>query len=274
MDAAFPLYEKWGLAGVKIDYMDRKDQEMVAFYQRTLRTAAKHHLTVDFHGAYTGSGEERTWPNLLTREGVMGLEYLKWSDRTTARHDVTIPFTRMLAGPMDYTPGGFRNVTPAAFAPRNQLPLLMTTRAHQLALYVVFDSPLQMLSDSPVAYRGQPGAEFLKAVPASWDETRVLDGKIGEYVVIARRRGADWFVGAITDAPRKLTIPLAFAGPGTLEGTVYADVPETAQAPTRVGITPLRLTSTARAPGQLTLDLVQAGGAAVQLRAVPGVTRR
>jgi alpha-glucosidase len=268
MDAAFQLYEKWGVKGVKIDFMDRKDQEIVAFYQRTLRSAAKHHLAVDFHGAYTGSGEERTWPNFLTREGVMGLEYLKWSDRTTARHDVTIPFTRMLAGPMDYTPGGFRNVTAAEFSPRNELPLVMTTRAHQLALYVVFDSPLQMLSDSPAAYRGEPGAEFLKAVPTSWDETRVLDGKIGEYVVIARRRGSDWFIGALTDAPRKLTIPLAFAGPGAFEATVYADVPESAQTPTRIGIAPIKLTTTARATGQLTLDLVQGGGAAVQLRPV------
>ena len=190
MDVAFPLYEKWGLAGVKIDYMDRKDQEIVAFYQRATRTAAKYHLTVDFHGAYAGSGEERTFPNWLTREGVMGLEYCKWSDRVTPRHNVTIPFTRMLTGPMDYTPGGFRNVTAAEFAPRNELPVVMTTRAQQLAMYVVYDSPLQMLSDTPSAYRGEPGAEFLKAVPATWDETRVLDGKIGEYVVIARRHGS------------------------------------------------------------------------------------
>ena len=141
MDVAFPLYEKWGLAGVKVDYMDRKDQEIVAFYQRAARTAAKYHLAIDFHGAYASSGEERTFPNWLTREGVMGLEYLKWSDRSTPRHNVTIPFTRMLVGPMDYTPGGFRNVTVDAFAPRNELPLAMGTRAHQLAMYVVYDSP-------------------------------------------------------------------------------------------------------------------------------------
>ncbi len=156
----------------------------------------------------------------------MGLEYLKWSDRATPRHDVTLPFTRMLAGPMDYTPGGFRNVTAAEFAPRNRLPLVIGTRAHQLALYVVFDGPLQMLADSPAAYRGEPGLEFLKAVPASWDETKVLDGKIGEYAVIARRRGTEWFIGAITDAPRRVQVPLAFLGPGPFEATVYADVPE------------------------------------------------
>ncbi len=178
MESAFALYQKWGVKGVKVDYMDRKDQEIVAFYHRTLQAAARHRLTVDFHGAYAGSGEERTFPNLLTREGVLGLEYLKWSDRVTARHDVTLPFTRMLLGPMDYTPGGFRSVTPAEFAPRKELPVVMTTRAHQLAMYVVYESPLQMLADTPSAYRGEPGADFLKAVPATWDETRVLDGKI------------------------------------------------------------------------------------------------
>ncbi len=265
MDVAFPLYEKWGLGGVKIDYMDRKDQEIVGFYQRTLRTAARYHLTVDFHGAYAPSGEERTYPHFLTREGIMGLEYVKWSDRVTPRHDVTIPFTRMLLGPMDFTPGGFRNVTRADFAPRNDLPVVMTTRAHQLAMYVVYDSPLQMLSDSPAAYRGEPGAEFLKAVPASWDETRVLDGKIGEYVVIARRRGSDWFVGAMTDGPRKLSLPLSFLGSGAFDATVYADVPESAQQPTKLGITPKKVAATGPA-ATLTLDLVSGGGAAIQLR--------
>jgi alpha-glucosidase len=265
MDVAFPLYEKWGLAGVKVDYMDRKDQEIVAFYQRAARTAARYHLAIDFHGAYASSGEERTFPNWLTREGVMGLEYVKWSDRVTPRHDVTIPFTRMLVGPMDYTPGGFRNVTVDAFAPRNELPVVMTTRAHQLAMYVVYDSPLQMLSESPAAYRGEPGSEFLKVVPATWDETKVLDGKIGEYVVIARRHGTDWFLGAMTDGARKLTVPLGFLGPGAFEATVYADVPESATTPTKVGITPVKLGSK-KGPATLALDLVSGGGAAVHIR--------
>jgi len=265
MELAFPLYQKWGLAGVKIDYMDRKDQEIVNFYQRTLATAARYHLLVDFHGAYAPSGEERTYPHFLTREGIMGLEYLKWSDRTTARHDVTIPFTRMLLGPMDYTPGGFRNVTAAEFAPRMELPSVMTTRAHQLALFVVFDSPLQMLADSPVAYRGEPGAEFLTAVPTTWDETRVLDGKIGEFVVIARRHGSDWYLGAITDAPRKLAVPLSFLGQGSFDATVYADTPESSKAPTKIAITPKKVAAAGPA-GTLTLDLAAAGGAAIQIR--------
>jgi alpha-glucosidase len=265
MEEAFAIYEKWGVRGVKVDYMDRKDQEIVAFYRRTLRAAARHHLAVDFHGAYAPTGEERTFPNLLTREGVMGMEYAKWSDRVTPRHDVTLPFTRMLVGPMDYTPGAFRNVTPEGFVPRNLAPESMGTRAHQLAMYVVFDSPLQMLSDYPDAYRGQPGAGFLKVVPASWDETRVLDGRIGEYVVIARRRGNGWFVGAMTDAARTLQVPLAFLGTGAFEGTVYGDVPESAQTPTSIGITPARITGPA-ARRTLTLALARGGGAAIHLR--------
>jgi alpha-glucosidase len=268
MDVAFPLYESWGVRGVKVDYMNRKDQEIVAFYHRTLRTAARYHLAVDFHGAYTGSGEERTFPNGLTREGVMGLEYLKWSDRTTPRHDVTIPFTRMLAGPMDYTPGGFRNVTAAEFVPRHELPLVMSTRAHQLAMYVVYDSPLQMLSDSPSAYRGEPGAEFLKVVPATWDETKVLDGRIGEYVVIARRRGNDWFVGAMTDTARKLAIPLGFLGDGVFEATVFSDAPESAVTPTKIAITPVRLVPK-KGGAKLAVDLVPGGGAAIYIRPAP-----
>ncbi|HEX8119069.1 MAG TPA: glycoside hydrolase family 97 catalytic domain-containing protein, partial [Pyrinomonadaceae bacterium] len=193
MDRAFPYYERLGVRGVKVDFMDRDDQEMVAFYHRILRTAARHHLLVDLHGAYKPTGLARTYPNYVTQEGVLGAEYNKWSARVTATHNVTLPFTRMLAGPMDYTPGGFRNVTREAFQPREVAPEVMTTRAHGLAMYVVYESPLQMVADHPGAYRGQPGAEFLRDVPASWDETRVLAGEIGKYIVVARRRGRDWF---------------------------------------------------------------------------------
>jgi alpha-glucosidase len=265
MDVAFPLYEKWGLAGLKIDYMDRKDQEIVDFYHRAVIAAAKHHLTVDFHGAYASSGEERTYPHWLTREGVMGLEYNKWSDRVSARHNVTIPFTRMLVGPMDYTPGGFRNVTSEAFTVRNELPFVMTTRAHQLAMYVVYDSPLQMLADSPVAYRGAPGSEFLEMVPTTWDETHVLDGRIGEYVVIARRHGSDWYVGAMTDAPRLVTVSLPFLAKGAWQADVFADAPDAAKEPTHVAVSDSRLAATTT-PATLTFDLAPGGGAAVRLR--------
>jgi alpha-glucosidase len=179
---------------------------------------------------------------------------------------VTIPFTRMLLGPMDYTPGGFRNVTKDAFAPRNNLPLAMGTRAHQLAMYVVYDSPLQMLSDTPSAYRGQPGAEFLKVVPATWDETKVLDGKIGEYVVIARRRGSDWFVGAMTDGARRVAIPLRFLGAKPFDATIWADTRDTATNPTRLSVLPARLDGKSSRP--LELSLAAGGGAVLHLRPV------
>ena len=156
MDAAFSQFEKWGIAGVKIDFLDRSDQWMVNWYRMAARKAAEHHLMVDFHGAFKPDGMRRTYPNVLTREGVMGAEYNKWSARVTPQHNVTLAFTRMLAGPMDYTPGGFDNVTKENFAPQHgAAPMVMGTRAHQTALFVVFESELQMVSDSPAAYEGQ-----------------------------------------------------------------------------------------------------------------------
>ena len=154
MDNAFALYERWGLAGVKIDFMDRDDQEMVNFYMRTVKSAAAHHLTVDFHGAYKPTGLRRTYPNLLTREGVLGNEYNKWSTSVTPVHKVTIPFTRMLAGPMDFTPGGFRQRTKATFKAQDVAPFVMGTRANELAELVVYESELAVLCDSPYNYLG------------------------------------------------------------------------------------------------------------------------
>ena len=187
MERAFPLYEKWGIAGVKVDFMQRDDQEMVNFYERLVKLAARHRLMVDYHGAYKPTGMERTYPNLITREGVMGNEHNKWSARVTPTHNTTLPFTRMLCGPMDVTPVGFRHKTPKTFrivgedAPG---PFVMTTRAHQLAMMVVYFSPLQVMADSPYNYRISPGGlDFLKAVPTTWDETRVIDGFPGEFVV-------------------------------------------------------------------------------------------
>ena len=232
MDAAFAQFEKWGIAGVKIDFMDRTDQWMVNWYRTTARKAAEHHLMLDFHGAFKPDGMSRTYPNVLTREGVMGAEYNKWSARVTPTHDVMLAFTRMLAGPMDYTPGGFDNVTREKFVPRNRAPMVMGTRAHHTALFVVFESELQMVSDSPDAYDGQKETEFLKAVPASWDETRVLNGVPPKYITMARRRGAEWFVGSITDwDARELDVPLSFLGSGAYDAEIYADGPNAGAEP-------------------------------------------
>ena len=262
MEKAFPIYEKWGISGVKIDFMDSDDQDMVNFYERTVKLAATHHLTVDFHGAFKPTGIRRTWPNLLTREGVMGNEYNKWSSRVTPEHTVTLPFTRMLAGPMDFTPGGFRNVTPAAFKPREVAPMVMGTRARQLAMMVIYESPLQVMCDSPYSYRGQKGSEFLKVVPTTWDETRALNGAIGEYVTIARRQGARWFLGSMTNAEaRKLEVPLSFLGPGRYRAHIFADMPESADSPEQI----VELTREVGATEKLTLELAPAGGFAAWL---------
>ncbi len=232
MDDAFGQYEKWGIAGVKIDFMDRTDQWMVNWYRTAAKKAADHHLMLDFHGAFKPDGMQRTYPNVLTREGVMGAEYNKWSARITPKHDVTLAFTRMLAGPMDYTPGGFDNVTRDNFVARNRAPMVMGTRAHHTALYVVFESELQMVSDSPDAYDGQKETEFLKAVPASWDETRVLNGVPPKYITVARRRGNEWFVGSITDwDARELDVPLGFLGSGSYDAEIYADGPNAGVQP-------------------------------------------
>jgi alpha-glucosidase len=232
MDDAFGQYEKWGIAGVKIDFMDRTDQWMVNWYRTAAKKSAEHHLMLDFHGAFKPDGMQRTYPNVLTREGVMGAEYNKWSARITPQHDVTLAFTRMLAGPMDYTPGGFDNVTRENFVARDRAPMVMGTRAHHTALYVVFESELQMVSDSPDAYDGQKETEFLKAVPASWDETRVLNGVPPKYITVARRRGNEWFVGSITDwDTRELDVPLSFLGSGNYDAEIYSDGPNAAVQP-------------------------------------------
>ncbi len=260
MNEALDLYAKWGAAGVKVDFMDRDDQEMVNFYERLVRKAAEHHLVVDFHGAYKPTGLRRTYPNLLTREGVMGMEYSKWSDRVTPEHDVTLPFTRMLAGPMDYTPGCFNNATRQQFKPRHIEPMCQGTRAHQLAMYVVFLSPLVMLSDYPESYDSNPGMEFLEKVPTVWDETKVLNGEPAEYVTIARRHGDDWYLGAMTNwDARDLDIPLSFLGAGEYETHIFADGANADKDAASLAISTQRV----KAGDKLTLHLAPGGGAAV-----------
>ncbi|MFN7995909.1 MAG: glycoside hydrolase family 97 protein [Bryobacteraceae bacterium] len=263
MDEAFPMFEKWGVAGVKIDFMDRDDQWMVDWYHRVLRTAAQHHLMIDYHGAYKPDGTRRTWPNLMTREGVMGLEYSKWSGRVTPAHNVILAYTRMLAGPMDYTPGGFRNVTREDFTPRNLEPTVMGTRAHQLALFVVFESAFEMVADHPEAYKGQKELPFLSAVPTIWDETRVLNGKVGEWITIARRRAKEWYIGSITDwTARELDVPLDFLGSGDYIAEIYADGPDAATSPTHTAVEQQRV----RSGSKLHLKLVTGGGCAIRIR--------
>ena len=262
VDEAFTQMEKWGIAGVKIDYLDRTDQWMMNWYRTTAKKAADHHLMVDFHGASKPDGSARTFPNVLTREGVMGAEYNRWSARVTPRHNVTLAFTRMLAGPMDYTPGGFGNVTREGFTPRTTAPVVMHTRAHATALFVVFESELQMVADSPDAYDGQKELEFLKAVPSSWDETRVLNGVPPKYITVARRRGNEWFVGSITNEDaRELDMPLSFLGSGAWDAEIYSDGPNAAAQPKDSVVEKRRV----NAQTVLKLKLAPAGGCAIRL---------
>lgn len=225
MDRAFPLYRSWGIEGVMIDFMDRDDQEMVNFCRDLLRKAAENQLTVTFHGSPKPTGLERTYPNLLTSEGALNLEYNKWDETgSTPEHEVTIPFIRMLAGPLDFHQGSFRGVSVEDFKPRNIAPQVMGTPSRTLASYVVYQNHLPMVADSPSAYRGHPGLPALARIPTSWDDTKVLSGGVGEYVVIARRRGDEWYVAAMNDRRRRaLDAPLRFLGPGRYRAEIYAD---------------------------------------------------
>ncbi|HEX3352211.1 MAG TPA: glycoside hydrolase family 97 protein [Terriglobales bacterium] len=224
-DAALDQFQKWGIAGIKIDFMQRDDQKLINFYYKTCRETAKRHMLVDFHGGQSQVTMTRTWPNMISGEGVRGMEWSKWSAESEPQHNVTLPFTRMFLGPMDYTPGAMLNATKTTFAPIHEHPMAMGTRCHQLAMYVVFESPLQMLSDSPSNYMREPEAmEFLTPVPSVWDETRVLDAKLGKYVLVARRSGRDWYVGAMTNwTGRDLDVDLSFLPPGTFSMDAYQD---------------------------------------------------
>lgn len=212
IDEAFDKFSQWGIKGIKMDFMNRDDQEMVDFYYEVARKAAAHKMLVDFHGAYKPTGWLRTFPNVLTSEGVAGLENHKWGSFVTPKHNVTLPFTRMVAGPMDYTPGAMINFHEKDHKIWFNLPASVGTRCHQLGMYVVYESPLQMLADSPSNYYREPVCmEFLSQVPVVWDETRVLKASVGEYVIVARRHGDAWYIGGMAgEKGQKFEIDLDF----------------------------------------------------------------
>jgi alpha-glucosidase len=225
IDEAVALYQKWGVAGVKVDFMQRDDQKVVNFYREAARKTAEHHLLIDFHGAFKPDGLARTFPNALTREGVKGMENDKWSKDINPDHDATIPFTRMVAGSMDYTPGALLNMDKANFTPNYTRPESQGTRAHQVALYVIYESPLQMLSDNPSSYmKEQETTDFIVKIPVVWDDIIGIDGKVGDYALIARRWGKEWFVGAITDwTARDMDLDLSFLPAGKYSIDIFQD---------------------------------------------------
>jgi alpha-glucosidase len=225
LDESLARFEKWGVKGIKVDFMQRDDQWMVNYYHKVAAKAAEHKLLVDFHGSYKPDGMERTWPNVITREGVKGLENNKWSAECNPEHDVTLPFTRMVAGPMDYTPGAMVNMQKRDFHPVFYRPASQGTRVHQMAMYVIFESPLQMLADSPSNYlRNQECTSFIAAVPVTWDETTVLDARKGDYIITARRKGSDWYLAAMNDwTPFTTEIDLSFLPAGSYRMEIFSD---------------------------------------------------
>lgn len=258
----FDQVAAWGFAGVKIDFMNSDSQETVRWYAAALEAAAARHLLVDFHGAYKPTGLARTWPNFITQEGVLGNEYNKIRrGACTALHTITLPFTRGLLGPMDFTPGGFLNRTAADFkvtAPAE----VIGTRARQLAETVVYFSPLLCLCDSPENYRGQPGVEFFRGLPAVWDDTVVLSADVAQHIVVARRSGNRWYLAGMNgDAPLSLHIPLTFLGAGKWTLRAFADTAESAEHPDQISDS----SRTVTAGEDLPISFAPAGGYAAVL---------
>ena len=266
LDSAFAVFERWGLSGMMVDFMDRDDQEMVNIQTEMLEKAAKHKLHIQFHGAYKPTGLNRTYPNEFTREGTLNYEVNKWDKRITPDHDLDIVFIRMLAGATDYHMGGFRAVPDAQFKVQYTRPLMLGTRCHMLGLYVVFESYLQMVCDYPAAYEGQEGFDFVKRVPTVWDETRVLGEKLREFIAIARRKGNDWYVGAITNrSARNLDIKLDFLSDGKYEAEIYTDANDVGTDPNKVEKRTIVVTNRDSIPA----GLAPGGGMAIYLRKRP-----
>ena len=261
MEEAFAQYEKWGIAGVKIDFMDRDDQEMVEWYDKTVRLAAKHKLMVDFHGAYKPTGYRKTHPNLITREGIFGGEQNKWTG-ISPEHYCTLPYTRLMLGPGDFTPGSFLN----RHYQGNRVPGYRTaqgtgTRAHELSISLIYDSPLLCMCDRPEIYRNDKfgGLEFYRDLPTVWDESKGVAGEIGEYFSLLRRKGNDWYYGAITATDRELELPLDFLGDGEYEATIYSDNNKSREDARNITIEKI----TAKSTDMLLIKMIKGGGQAV-----------
>ena len=225
LDSALNLFNRWGIETIMTDFMDRDDQEMVNFYHRVARACADHHIAIMFHGAYPPKGFNRTWPNVLTHESVLGSEWNIWSELPTPDHNVAIAYTRMLAGPLDYEPGLLLNAQRDQFRPIGKNPMSQSTRCHQLAMFVTYDSPLQIFSGNISQALLEPAfMELLGSIPTTWTDTKIIDGKTGEYIVTARQHGDDWYLAGLGGSTaRDLEIPLDFLGAGDYEATICKD---------------------------------------------------
>jgi alpha-glucosidase len=262
LEKSFTQFEKWGIKGMMVDFLNRDDQEMVNIQTQILQAAAKHHLHIQFHGAYKPTGLSRTYPNEFTREGTLNYECDKWGDVITPDDDISIPFTRMLAGATDYHLGGFRAVPAADYKIQFTRPLVVGTRCHMLAMYVVLESYLQMICDYPDAYEGQPGFEFLNGLPTTWDETKVIGAEVNKYIAIARRKSNDWYIGVITNhEARQMKLKLDFLPAGNYTATIYADADSAAQKPNELNRKTINVTS----KDAIDINLAGGGGAAIRI---------
>lgn len=264
MDQALSQFEKWGVKGLKVDFMDRDDQTVVNFYERLAKAAAKRKMIINYHGAFKPTGLERTYPNVINREAVQGLEQDKFSIKATPDHAVYIPFIRMLAGPMDYTPGGLYNANQKDFRISAERPMTQGTRCQQLAMYTLFYAPLEMLADAPTAYEKEPEIlKYLSTMPTTWDETIPLDGKVGEFAVLARRKGMQWFIAGLTNwTGRPVNLKLDFLPEGTYQAELFTDGTNA----NRVGNDYVKsIKSNLNSRDSLTVNMADGGGFAIKL---------
>ncbi|WP_404421354.1 glycoside hydrolase family 97 protein [Nibricoccus sp. IMCC34717] len=264
-DTAYKRVADLGAAGLKVDFFDRDDQAAVASVEAIAAEAARHKLVVDFHGCRALAGLQRTYPNILNFEGVRGGEYNKFNKEgaPTPPYNLALPFTRGLVATMDYTPGGMRNVHPGEFAASNSNPQVMGTRGHQLAMFVVYDAPLQMLCDSPSAYRAAPDfLAFLRQIPVTWDDSVALAGRVGDHAAVARRSGQTWYVGCMSGAEaRELDLDLSFLGEGEWKATLVGDTVNSDRLAADYRIQNF----TTKAGARLPVKLAQGGGAVIKL---------
>ena len=262
LEAAFTLYEKWGIKGMMVDFMDRDDQEMVLIQEEILQRAAAHHLEIQFHGAYKPTGLNRTYPNESTREGTLNYENNKWGNLITADDDMNVIFTRALAGSTDYHLGGFKAMPADNYIKQFTKPHMLSTRCHMLAMYVVLENHMSLVCDYPAAYEGQPGFEFLQQIPTAWDKTVVPAGTPGEWVAIARQKGESWYLGTITNnTKRSVVIPLNFLSKGNYRAEIYRDAADVASNPNNL----IKEIKTFSSSDVISIDLTAGGGMVVKL---------
>jgi alpha-glucosidase len=264
LEPALEQFNKWGVDFIMTDFMDRDDQQMVNFYTRIAEACARHKLMIMFHGAFKPAGFNRTWPNAITREAVLGSEFNIWSDKPGPEHNLLLPFIRMTAGPMDYEPGILDNATAKTFRPIGEKVMTQGTRCQQAAMFVVYDSPIQLFSGNPSQGLLEPAfMELIGSVPTTWDTTMILDARVGDYIITARRKGHDWYIGGMTDwTARTLTFDLSFLEKMKYDAVICKDGINADRYASDYILDAANLSST----DSLTLSMAPGGGFLIRLR--------